>query len=1026
VTAVASNVEGNAIVSAHLDGSVYRFIFDDSGGGPQAYALFAHHPCVPYALAWGQAVVVAGNDGQVTFYDQYGGVERTFDYATDPQCKEFSCACFNPTGETAVVGNFNRFYAFSLDQRTGSWEETGIKDVENMYTVTGLSWKPDGSRLAVGTLCGVLDLYDACIRRCRYKGKFEFTYVSLSQIIVKRLSTGTRNMIKSHFGLEITKINIFQDRYVVAHTNDTLLVGDLETFKLSEIQWHGGGEEKFVFDNPSVCLVFYAGELSIVEYGQNEVLSSVRTDYISGHLLSVRINEKPPRRGPEDAYAGHAAGGAVENKKIAYLLDAQTITVKDLVRQASSTVNHDSRIDFLELNGRANLLLFRDKRRQLHLFDLDTQARTTLLNFCTYVQWVPDSDVVVAQNRNNLCVWYNIHAPDQVTVHQIKGDIEEIERSFGRTEVIVDEGISAASYVLDEAPIEFGTAMDDGNYMRAMEILEGLEVTPEAEAMWQQLGDMALAFGDLRIAERCAAALGDVSKARYLHRVNKMSDRMASEMGGTAADGREHWIVRSKMALLKRDVRLAEDILMAQGRTKETVDMYQMLHRFEDAIAVAGTRAYTKAEVDSMKGDYYRRMLETGQEERAAAMKENEGQYTQAIDLYLNGGLPAKAAKVISQHNITHPPQLLETVASSLSAAGMHEKAGEFYEKMDQTQRAYDSYLKGHAYRKAVELARRVFPSQVVALQEAWGDYLVTQKQVDMAINHYIEANAHTKAIEAALNSRQWSRALQMVVALADKDAAKPYYRRLGRYYEESKQYEEAERCYCAADAPNLAVEMYTRANRWEVAHKLAMSYMSEREVTVLYITQAQRLEAQGKLKEAEKLYVTVNEPDLAINMYKKQRKYDAMVRLVATHRKELLKETHLYLAQQLEMEGNFRDAERHYAEAEEWLSAVNMYRSNDMWEEAIRVAKFHGGPFRPLPLAMSDHVTYTVLVGACRSCRVKARGIRVGSGLGSGGRREAAEQAGADRAGDRLRHRDACLRTRLRAVAGVPAPQAA
>lgn len=41
--------------------------------------------------------------------------------------------------------------------------------------------------------------------------------------------------------------------------------------------------------------------------------------------------------------------------------------------------------------------------------------RGTLLSYCTYVQWVPDSDVVVAQNRGSLCVWYNIHAPDQAS-----------------------------------------------------------------------------------------------------------------------------------------------------------------------------------------------------------------------------------------------------------------------------------------------------------------------------------------------------------------------------------------------------------------------------------------------------------------------------------------------------------------------------------------------------------------------------------------------------------------------------------
>jgi hypothetical protein len=57
----------------------------------------------------------------------------------------------------------------------------------------------------------------------------------------------------------------------------------------------------------------------------------------------------------------------------------------------------------------------------------------------------------------------------------------------------------------------------------------------------------------------------------------------------------------------------------------------------------------------------------------------------------------------------------------------------------------------------------------------------------------------------------------------------------------------------------------------------------------------------------------------------------------------ELLKETHQFLAQHLESEGNLRDAEHHYCEANEWLSAVNMYRSNNMWEEAIRVAKVCG-----------------------------------------------------------------------------------
>lgn len=98
-----------------------------------------------------------------------------------------------------------------------------------MYTVTALSWKCDGSRLTVGSLCGAVDMYDACIRRVRYKGRFEFTYVSASSVIVKRLSTGARIVLKSHFGYEVEKINVYEDRFLVASTHETLLMGDLDT-----------------------------------------------------------------------------------------------------------------------------------------------------------------------------------------------------------------------------------------------------------------------------------------------------------------------------------------------------------------------------------------------------------------------------------------------------------------------------------------------------------------------------------------------------------------------------------------------------------------------------------------------------------------------------------------------------------------------------------------------------------------------------------------------------------------------------
>ena len=94
----------------------------------------------------------------------------------------------------------------------------------------------------------------------------------------------------------------------------------------------------------------------------------------------------------------------------------------------------------------------------------------------------------------------------------------------------------------------------------------------------------------------------------------------------------------------------------------------------------------------------------------------------------------------------------------ALLRAQLNDKAGAFLEQLQEYDRALDAYRKGHAYRAAVDLARREFPQQVVTLEEDWGDHLCHLKQVDMAISHYIEAGQSTKAIEAAISARQWTR----------------------------------------------------------------------------------------------------------------------------------------------------------------------------------------------------------------------------------------------------------------------------
>eukprot|EP00052_Salpingoeca_macrocollata_P025012 m.226452 g.226452 ORF g.226452 m.226452 type:complete len:1747 (+) comp22359_c0_seq2:150-5390(+) len=924
VCSLTNGPDGQSIMSGHVDGTINRFSFE---GGAQG--LFAKHSCAPYALAWGQHVAAAGADKRLVFYEDHGRIVQHFDYSKEAGEREITVLEASPSGQAVVAGSYDTLRVFNHNARRGNWDEAKCKKIANLYSVTSMRWKYDGSRLIVGTLCGAVEMFDCCLRKTNYKGKFDMTYVGPSQVIVKSIATGTKVVLKSHYNYEIQKVNVMGgDRYLVASTSDTLLLGDLQTCKLSEIAWRHSGNEKYYFENPQVCMVFNAGELSLIEYGEDDVLGAVRTEYMNPHLLSVRLNDRQRK-------------DQTPSRKLAYLVDPRTVAVLDLDRGVTvATIDNDSRLDWLELNETGRKLLFRDKRRRLHLYDLDSESRTAILSFCSYVQWVPGSDVVVAQNRDNLCIWYNIESPERVTTFPIKGDVVDIERVNGRTEVVVDEGVSTVSYALDEGLVEFGTAVEDGNYERAAAFLETLEMTSETETMWRTLAGLTLESRELHIAQRCQAALGDVARARYLGELNELV-REAEETN--PGHGLDHPVVRARLATLQRQFKLAETIYLEQGLVDDAIRSYQQLHKWEEALAVAEAKSHPQ--LTQLRADYERYLAETQQQERAAELKEQEGDMLGALTLYMTAGLPARAAQLVTRHDdLGRNPEVVERVAAALLKAGLYSHAGDLFDHVRMGPRALDCYRKARAYRKAVELARTSFPNEVVPLEEEWGDYLVTQKQMDAAINHFIEAGCTIKAIEAAINSRQWAKAAQ-VVELQDEAVARPYFKMIADHYAEAREFQQATKYYVAAKNPQCAIDMYIKAGKWQEAHSLATRHMRKEDVADLYLQQAEALEQKGKYKEAEKLYVTVNEPDYAINMYKKLQQYDDMVRLVKQHHPDLLDQTHAHLAKTLESQGMFTQAESHYVSANDWKAAVNMYRQEDMWEDAHRVAKQYGGP---------------------------------------------------------------------------------
>lgn len=114
------------------------------------------------------------------------------------------------------------------------------------------------------------------------------------------------------------------------------------------------------------------------------------------------------------------------------------------------------------------------------------------------------------------------------------------------------DGTSEFNYRLDEGLVEFGTAVNDNDFGRAILFLETLGDVPAAKAMWHNLANVALNQKNILVAQRCFAALGNASKAFYLSETQKIADQYEESTGDLALNCHE---VRVRLALLNADLR---------------------------------------------------------------------------------------------------------------------------------------------------------------------------------------------------------------------------------------------------------------------------------------------------------------------------------------------------------------------------------------------------------------------------------------------------------------------------------------
>ena len=139
--------------------------------------------------------------------------------------------------------------------------------------------------------------------------------------------------------------------------------------------------------------------------------------------------------------------------------------------------------------------------------------------------------------------------------------------------MVVQSGVDTVSYTLDEGLIEFGTAIEDGDFGRAVVFLESLEMSPETEGMWQTLANRSLEQSEILVAARSFAAVGNITKSFYLQDTLEMIESETDCFIIPPAEAAAHWICKARLAALNGDLRLAEIIYVEQGKVENAMEV---------------------------------------------------------------------------------------------------------------------------------------------------------------------------------------------------------------------------------------------------------------------------------------------------------------------------------------------------------------------------------------------------------------------------------------------------------------------
>ncbi|CAG9560823.1 unnamed protein product [Danaus chrysippus] len=324
----------------------------------------------------------------------------------------------------------------------------------------------------------------------------------------------------------------------------------------------------------------------------------------------------------------------------------QTIAVIDLVTGVQlGPWWHEARVDWLELTESGHLLLFRHTRRRLALLRIDTGEKEIIASGVSFVQWIENSDAVVAQTPTHLLIWCSVWEPQCVVMSECVS-VSAVSVSERR---VLLEGGQIQAIVLDEHRLAFNSALRSGDLKDCAQYLDAVSRSADVGSFWCQLAEQALTGYDVELATKCYKAVGDEARTFYLEKTFELA---STKGDGNIDEGLKSPEVRARLAIFVGGLTTAEEYYVRGAAQPElAINMYKQFNRWADAIALA--EKVDRQAVTSLRQQYMDYLTSTGAKiiteewwERAGEISERKGDIRTAVDYYSRGNNYARAVQL--------------------------------------------------------------------------------------------------------------------------------------------------------------------------------------------------------------------------------------------------------------------------------------------------------------------------------------------------------------------------------------------